>query len=181
MLNQNELEHGDVTRTESTQSEATRVESACTESAPSEAAPGESAPARIEPDSTPAAPKPDTAPKRPVSERRLAANRANAQKSTGPRTPEGKRRSALNATRHGILSQVLHLPEEEMAAYDEFTAPYVASLAPVGQTETELARACADLQFRLHRLSAAEHNLFALGHEEHDNRWDTGHRNRMPQ
>ena len=54
-----------------------------------------------------------------------------------------------------------------MAAYDEFTTPYVSSLAPVGKTETELARACADLQFRLHRLSAAEHNLFALGHEEH--------------
>ena len=33
----------------------------------------------------------------------------------------------------------------------------------------------ADLQFRLHRLSAAEHNLFALGHEEHGDRWDTGH------
>jgi hypothetical protein len=130
----------------------------------------------VKEDSTAPAPAaPDTAPKRPVSERRLAANRANAQKSTGPRTPEGKRRSALNATRHGILSQVLHLPEEEMAAYDEFAAPYVSSLNPVGQTETELARACADLQFRLHRLSAAEHNLFALGHEEHGDRYDTGH------
>jgi hypothetical protein len=71
--------------------------------------------------------------------------------------------------------KVLHLPEEELEAYSEFTAGYVASLSPVGQTETELARACADLQFRLHRLSAAEHNLFALGHEEHGSRWDTGH------
>jgi hypothetical protein len=123
----------------------------------------------------PAPATPDATPKRAVSERRLAANRANAQKSTGPRTPEGKRRSALNATRHGILSQVLHLPEEELEAYTEFTDNYVASLASSGQTETELARACADLQFRLHRLSAAEHNLFALGHEEHGDRWDTGH------
>jgi hypothetical protein len=135
--------------------------------------PGTPAPDAESATSAPATP--DAPPKRPVSERRLAANRANAQKSTGPRTPEGKRRSALNATRHGILSQVLHLPEEEMAAYEEFTAPYVASLSPVGQTETELARAFADLQFRLHRLSAAEHNLFALGHEEHGDRWDTGH------
>jgi hypothetical protein len=142
----------------------------------SDPAPESAAPAPVEPDSAAPAPAaPDTTPKRPVSERRLAANRANAQKSTGPRTPEGKRRSALNATRHGILSQVLHLPEEEMAAYDEFTSTYVTSLSPIGQTESELARACADLQFRLHRLSAAEHNLFALGHEEHGNRWDTGH------
>jgi hypothetical protein len=65
--------------------------------------------------------------------------------------------------------------QEELEAYSEFTTGYVASLAPISQTETELARACADLQFRLHRLSAAEHNLFALGHEEHGDRWDTGH------
>jgi hypothetical protein len=132
------------------------------------------APAPVQTESAAPAPA-DPAHKRPVSERRLAANRANAQKSTGPRTPEGKRRSALNATRHGILSQVLHLPEEELEAYTEFTAGYVSSLGPVGQTETELARACADLQFRLHRLSAAEHNLFALVHEKHGDRWDTGH------
>jgi hypothetical protein len=193
MYNSENLAHGESTQIETAQAETHRIEPTLAESALSEAAPAEVAPAdpgQPEPaaaeDAEPSTPAADSAapaptapncaaPKRPVSERRLAANRANAQKSTGPRTPEGKRRSALNATRHGILSQVLHLPEEEMAAYDEFTEPYVASLSPVGQTETELARACADLQFRLHRLSAAEHNLFALGHEEHGDRYDTGH------
>jgi hypothetical protein len=200
MTNHDHFANGDFKCTEIAQTDAPHIEAIQTEPAPIEPSPvepvlpeasesdasdpvaGVSAPiadagASVSVvDSAPVPATPDAAPnKRPVSERRLTANRANAQKSTGPRTPEGKRRSALNATRHGILAQVLHLPEEEMVAYDEFTAPYVSSLCPVGQTETELARACADLQFRLHRLSAAEHNLFALGHEEHGDRWDTGH------
>jgi hypothetical protein len=56
----------------------------------------------------------------PISDARMRANRLNAQKSTGAKTPESKKRSSLNATRHGLLAQTLHLPEEEMAAYDEF-------------------------------------------------------------
>jgi len=113
-------------------------------------------------------------PKRPVSEARLRANRENAKKSTGPRTPEGKQRSALNATRHGILAQVILLPKEDLSAYNEFTTDYAAALNPVGTVEIQLAHACADLQFRLHRMAAAEHNLFAIGHEENGDNWNTG-------
>jgi hypothetical protein len=109
------------------------------------------------------------------SEARLRANRLNAQNSSGPKSVEGKKRSCLNATRHGILSQTIHLPEEEMTAYTEFCERFVADLKPVGALETELANACADLQFRLHRCSAAEHNMFAIGFEENGNRWETGH------
>lgn len=48
--------------------------------------------------------------KRPISERRLQANRANAKRSTGPRTEAGKAVSRRNAVRHGILSRSLDLP-----------------------------------------------------------------------
>src|SRR5438105_11544511 len=43
-------------------------------------------------------------PKPPVSEKQLAANRANATRSTGPRTPEGKARAAQNARKHGFTA-----------------------------------------------------------------------------
>jgi hypothetical protein len=114
-------------------------------------------------------------PKPPVSDARRRANRLNAQKSPGPKTDEGKKRSSLNATRHGLLAQTLHLPEEDMAAYHEFTDAYVKDLEPVGFVETQLANACADLQFRLNRIAAAEHNLFSIGHTEHGGLWDPGH------
>lgn len=96
-----------------------------------------------------------------------------AAKSSGPRL--GNPRAVLNATRHGVLSQVIHLPEEEMRAYTRFCDRFVAALRPADAMEMELSHACADLQFRLHRLSAAEHNLFAIGHQEHGSRWNTGH------
>jgi hypothetical protein len=118
---------------------------------------------------------PAAAPKHPTSEARLRAKRENAKNSRGPTTEEGKKRSSLNATRHGLLAQTLHLPEEEMAAYHDFTASFVKGMSPVGAVETQLAHACADLQFRLNRIAAAEHNLFSIGHVEHGDLWEPGH------
>lgn len=48
--------------------------------------------------------------KRPISERKLQANRANAKRSTGPRTEAGKAASRKNALKHGIMSRVVDLP-----------------------------------------------------------------------
>ena len=44
------------------------------------------------------------------SARQAAANRQNALKSTGPKTPDGKAAVRLNALRHGLLSQEILLP-----------------------------------------------------------------------
>jgi hypothetical protein len=45
-----------------------------------------------------------------VSESRISANRSNAQKSTGPRTEEGKARSRANALKHGLYASAV-VPE----------------------------------------------------------------------
>ena len=53
--------------------------------------------------------------KRPISERKLQANRANAKRSTGPRTEAGKAASCRNALKHGILSRSVDLPNASAA------------------------------------------------------------------
>src|SRR5437773_11112766 len=59
--------------------------------------------------------------KKPPSARRLAANRANARKSTGPRTAKGKRRVGRNAMKHGLCAMYgVRLPSECGATFNTF-------------------------------------------------------------
>src|SRR5258706_13058480 len=51
-------------------------------------------------------------PKKPLSDKRLAANRLNALRSTGPKTPAGKRRVSTNALKHGLPATTHLCPQE---------------------------------------------------------------------
>src|SRR5689334_22798981 len=101
-----------------------------------------------------------------ISDKQLEANRANAQKSTSPRTEAGKRRSCLNANRHGLTRQTVVMPHEDMEAYNLMTAAIVASLAVVGALEPQLAQSYAGFQWRINRAAALEETLFTLGNME---------------
>jgi hypothetical protein len=46
-----------------------------------------------------------------TSPRKIEANRRNARASTGPKTKEGKARSARNARRHGLAASILSEPQ----------------------------------------------------------------------
>jgi hypothetical protein len=59
-----------------------------------------------------------------------AANRLNAQLSTGPTSPQGRARSSMNALRHGLTGRVVVLPTEDMNAYNAFSKELVDSLDP---------------------------------------------------
>ncbi len=99
-----------------------------------------------------------------ISEKQLEANRRNAQRSTGPRTEEGKKASALNARRHNLTGQVTAMTDADRIMHDAFSASIVESLSPEGAMETQLAQRIATDSWRLNRISAVEDNLFALGH-----------------
>jgi hypothetical protein len=97
---------------------------------------------------------------------RALINRKNAANSTGPRTAEGKRRSSLNALRHGLTGQTVVLPEDDLAAYQKHCAQFHAELKPQGLLETKAVQTIADTYWRLDRIRAMENNLFSLGFHE---------------
>lgn len=57
----------------------------------------------------------------------------------GPKTPEGKARSAQNATKHGLLSARVVLEDEDLCEFEEFAARMRTELQPVGELEQSLA------------------------------------------
>src|SRR5512146_2096079 len=73
-----------------------------------------------------------------TSAAQVQANRLNAQKSTGPRTPEGKAAVARNAVKHGLLAQAAVLREEDRDRYTRYHEKMVDEVQPEGLQETEL-------------------------------------------
>ena len=86
-------------------------------------------------------------------------NRANAQHSTGPQTPEGKQRSSMNSLRHGLTSQIVVMPNEDLEAYQSHLKSFTDEYHPQGATEAQLVQALADTSWRLNRVAAIEANV----------------------
>lgn len=104
------------------------------------------------------------------TEKQLAANRLNAQKSTGPKTPQGKARVAANAVTHGLTATCPVLNSEDPAAYARFRTGMTARLAPAGDIETLLADRVINLAWRLQRAQNYEsYVLDNLIHSAADN------------
>src|SRR5215217_2320315 len=95
-----------------------------------------------------------------ASKKQIEANKRNALKSTGPKTPEGKATARLNATKHGLLSQEVLLPGEDEEALKELAKRLRAELQPVGEMESLLVERIIDAVWRLRRLSRVEAGIF---------------------
>src|ERR1700719_3748032 len=106
---------------------------------------------------------------------RTAMNKANAQKSTGPRTAAGKQRSSLNALRHGLTGQTVVLPPEDHSAYQRHSHAFLDEYQPKGATETQLVQSLLDTSWQLNRAAAVETNLFSLGITEMEDRIRASH------
>jgi hypothetical protein len=97
-----------------------------------------------------------------LSQRQLEANRRNAQKSTGPKPPQGKAVASRNALKHGLTAQDAVISDEERPHFEEALAAFQAEHQPVGPTQALLLEQIVTAAWRLRRLRGMETRLFDL-------------------
>jgi len=94
-----------------------------------------------------------------TSDRKVAANRRNAQKSTGPRTLSGKTIASMNALKHGLCSRKPLIPGENEAEFAQFTADWVDDQQPTGPHQSLLVEQIIMAAWQLKRVPQLEAGL----------------------
>jgi hypothetical protein len=115
-----------------------------------------------------------------ASQAQIDSARRNGALSRGPKTPEGRRRSSMNALRHGFTaSRNLVLADEDAAGYARIVAGYLLEFQPCTAAQQQLVEELASCQWRMRRavaIDTAAHNLeldrqaaeFGEGYQEID-------------
>ena len=94
--------------------------------------------------------------------KQLLANRANAQKSTGPSSPEGKAKSAQNRTVHGLTGAFQVLEGESQATFDALVDQLMIDEQPLGIAEIELVKKMAEHMWLSERASRFQEACFLV-------------------
>jgi hypothetical protein len=90
----------------------------------------------------------------------VRANRKNAQKSTGPRTVQGKEKASRNAVKHGLLAREAVIQGEDPEEFERYREWMLEELAPVGPVEAMLAERVVGLSWRLRRAERLQNAAF---------------------
>ena len=100
-----------------------------------------------------------------TSVKQLAANRANAQKSTGPRTEAGKSRSRRNAWKHGLTAREIISRAENAADFDALRAELWDQVQPAAGLESVLCDRLVAYAWRMRRVPGLEARCFDSGNK----------------
>ncbi len=100
------------------------------------------------------------------SEAQIAANRANAELSTGPTSETGKAKSSLNAVKTGLTGRTVLLPADDAALYEAHVAHFIERFEPANDRERNLVQSLADTEWRLLRIPSLEMGIYAVGRLE---------------
>jgi hypothetical protein len=99
-----------------------------------------------------------------ISEKKLRANRANAQRSTGPRTEAGKAKVARNALVHGLTARVALLPGDDLDQFERLAKRILDELRPDGAFQEELAIEIVNCSWKLRRVPLTERRVLEVHH-----------------
>src|SRR5260370_32058368 len=94
--------------------------------------------------------------------KQVQANRQNAPKSTGPKSPVGKRIASRNATKHGFYSTSVLLPDEDKEEFLRFARRFVSAYDPCGVLEEECVRTIIETRWQLRRANLVDSELFQI-------------------
>ena len=95
-----------------------------------------------------------------ATDKQIQANRRNAQRSTGPRSAQGKAASRWNALKSGIDAQLEILPGEDPQAHAALVQSFRDAYRPAHPAECHLVDALANAEWQLRRLRRLEANLY---------------------
>ncbi len=95
-----------------------------------------------------------------ASFKQVLANKKNAKKSTGPSSSQGKLAIRKNALKHGILSKVTVLEDEDHKLFGRFKSDMVSHLNPVNPSEELCVDRIISCAWRLRRILQIENFFF---------------------
>jgi hypothetical protein len=101
-----------------------------------------------------------------ATDKQLEANRANAKRSTGPRSQGGKARSRLNSRKHGLTAKTLILVGENADDFEQLRAEFMEEHDPQSALECELVERLAGILWRLRRVPFFEAAIMDARHYE---------------
>src|SRR5260370_15144548 len=91
--------------------------------------------------------------------KQIEANRLNALKSTGPKTPDGKAAVKLNALRHGLRARTVVLPGENSDDFHQLCDGLETEWNPESRTEQFYVEQMTISQWKLTRIELAEKSI----------------------
>ena len=95
-----------------------------------------------------------------ISLKKVLANRANAKKSTGPITFEGKQKVSGNAITHALTAERLVIIGENLEEFNSFKESMLKIYEPVGAYEEEIFIKIVEIKWKLRRVTSIETGIF---------------------
>jgi hypothetical protein len=92
----------------------------------------------------------------------ISASQANGARSLGPVTPEGKKRSSMNAVRHGLLARCVVLDNESRECFDQLLVQFLDCFRPANDVELGMIEEMIAALWRQRRAWAIETRLMDI-------------------